>query len=285
MKSIFETILQVFLGIAAFVVSLLITLGISSDFSRISTAAYWIEVAAGAGLMLVIYNLIYIMDQSNRAKNTHSRYYVAFQTNRLRMNFIHENKLYDKLDQAVKDENEERYIKKCTKLIHRITSRTSYADIKGCNGLEELAALGSRLLLKKRAKKRLERLYTRISSGKVKIKEIKTENLLRDKEITLAEPEQLDYSDTALETKRNIQKVVSFVLFSVISAVFTFSLTSIPFWQAFVKNVTMFFGAAISGFASSRGKTNFKTNIYENRNTFFERRLGITDKFIDSSAE
>lgn len=279
MRNVFETILQVFLGIAAFVVSLLITLGISSDFTRVSTAAYWIEVAAGAGLMLVIYNMIYIMDQNNRARNTRSRYYVAFQTNRLRMNFIQENKLYEQLEQAVKDENEERYIKKCTKLIHRITSRTSYEDIKNCNGIEEVNKLSEKLLLKKRGKKKLARLYTKITSGKIKIKEIKTDNLLRDKEITSTEPEQLDYSDTALETKRNIQKVISFILFSVISAVFTFSLTSVPFWQAFVKNVTMFFGAAISGFASSRGKTNFKTSIYENRNTFFERRLGITEKF------
>lgn len=279
MRNVFETILQVFLGIAAFVVSLLITLGISSDFTRVSTAAYWIEVAAGAGLMLVIYNMIYIMDQNNRARNTRSRYYVAFQTNRLRMNFIQENKLYEQLEQAVKDENEERYIKKCTKLIHRITSRTSYEDIKNCNGIEEVNKLSEKLLLKKRGKKKLARLYTKITSGKIKIKEIKTDNLLRDKEITSTEPEQLDYSDAALETKRNIQKVLSFILFSVISAVFTFSLTSVPFWQAFVKNVTMFFGAAISGFASSRGKTNFKTSIYENRNTFFERRLGITEKF------
>ena len=279
MRNVFETILQVFLGIAAFVVSLLITLGISSDFTRVSTAAYWIEVAAGAGLMLVIYNMIYIMDQNNRARNTRSRYYVAFQTNRLRMNFIQENKLYEQLEQAVKDENEERYIKKCTKLIHRITSRTSYEDIKNCNGIEEVNNLSEKLLLKKRGKKKLARLYTKITSGKIKIKEIKTDNLLRDKEITSTEPEQLDYSDAALETKRNIQKVLSFILFSVISAVFTFSLTSVPFWQAFVKNVTMFFGAAISGFASSRGKTNFKTSIYENRNTFFERRLGITEKF------
>ena len=279
MRNVFETILQVFLGIAAFVVSLLITLGISSDFTRVSTAAYWIEVAAGAGLMLVIYNMIYIMDQNNRARNTRSRYYVAFQTNRLRMNFIQENKLYEQLEQAVKDENEERYIKKCTKLIHRITSRTSYEDIKNCNGIEEVNNLSEKLLLKKRGKKKLVRLYTKITSGKIKIKEIKTDNLLRDKEITSTEPEQLDYSDAALETKRNIQKVLSFILFSVISAVFTFSLTSVPFWQAFVKNVTMFFGAAISGFASSRGKTNFKTSIYENRNTFFERRLGITEKF------
>lgn len=279
MRNVFETILQVFLGIAAFVVSLLITLGISSDFTRVSTAAYWIEVAAGAGLMLVIYNMIYIMDQNNRARNNRSRYYVAFQTNRLRMNFIQENKLYEQLEQAVKDENEERYIKKCTKLIHRITSRTSYEDIKNCNGIEEVNKLSEKLLLKKRGKKKLARLYTKITSGKIKIKEIKTDNLLRDKEITSTEPEQLDYSDAALETKRNIQKVLSFILFSVISAVFTFSLTSVPFWQAFVKNVTMFFGAAISGFASSRGKTNFKTSIYENRNTFFERRLGITEKF------
>ena len=279
MKNVFETMLQVCLGIAAFIVSLLITLGISSDFTRVSTAAYWIEVAAGAGLMLVIYNMIYIMDQNNRAKNTRSRYYVAFQTNRLRMNFIQENKLYDQLEQAVKSENEERYIKKCTKLIHRITSRTSYEDIKNCKGVEEVNKLSEKLLLKKRGKKKLARLYTKITSGKIKIKEIKTDNLLRDKEITSTESEQLDYSDAALETKRNIQKVLSFILYSVVSAVFTFSLTSVPFWQAFVKNVTMFFGAAISGFASSRGKTNFKTSIYENRNAFFERRLGITEKF------
>lgn len=285
MKNIFETILQLVFCIAAFILSLLITLGVTVDFTRISSGAYWIEVAAGAVLMLVIYNLIYIMDQKNRAKDTKSRYYVAFQTNRLRMNKIHSEKLYDKLEEAVREENEQRYASKCTKLIHRATTRLCYDDLKALDGLEALEEKADKFLLPKKAKKRLRRIYKRICGGKVKIKQVNIDGLLKDKEITLVEPDLLDYSDTEMEGWRNVKKVLMFVFTSVASAVFSFAFNSLPFWQAFIKNVTLFFGAAVSGFSSSRAKTNFKTSIYENRNTFFERRLGITDKFIDSSAE
>lgn len=92
-------------------------------------------------------------------------------------------------------------------------------------------------------------------------------------------PEMLDYSDKQYETKRNIFKIVSFIGTSVIMSVISFVFTYMNFWQAFLTNTVLFFGSAISGFYSSIAKTNFKTNIYENRNTFFERRLGITDKY------
>ena len=279
MRSIFETLLQLLLVLAAFVLSCLISLGTTYDLSQISTVGFWLESASSAVIMLITYNLVYSMDQNNRARNVKSRYYLAFQTNKIRMNRIHSEKLYDELDRAIKEENKERYINKCNSLIHNITARIAYDDLMNCEDSKAVNILADKYLLNDKQKKKLQRLYLHIRSGKIKIKEVVAERLLQDKELTNIEIDLLDYSEKSVEIKRNVKKIISFVIITMFFSIIDPGLGTVPFWKAFVKNITMFSSSSVSGFISSRGKTNFKTRIYENRNAFFERRLGLSDKF------
>ncbi len=285
MKNILETILQFVFCIVMFVFTFLVTLGIRADFSILETTEYWIQVSISTVLMIFVYNMIYIIDQRNRSANKNSRFYIAFQTVKLRTDQISKNHLYEKLEQAVQDENEARYKNACNAKLQKLTSRFGYDEIIGLNE-EEFMPFLEKYLIREKSTKRFCKLFKKIKEGKIKIRTLQAENLMQDKELGKANsPEMLDYSDKQYETKRNIFKIVSFIGTSVIMSVISFVFTYMNFWQAFLTNTVLFFGSAISGFYSSIAKTNFKTNIYENRNTFFERRLGITDKFIDSSAE
>lgn len=279
MKSVLQTIVQFAFCIVMFVFTFLVTLGIRADFSILETTEYWIQVAISTVLMIFVYNMIYIMDQKNRSANKNSRFFIAFQTVKIRTDFISSNHLYEKLEQAVKDENASRYKNACNVKLQKLTSRFGYDEIIGLNEEEFLPFL-EKYLIRKKSAKRLCKLFKKIKEGKIKIRSLQAENLMQDKELGKANnPEILDYSDKQYEAKRNIFKIASFIGTSIIMSVISFVFTYMNFWQALLTNAVLFFGSAISGFYSSVAKTNFKTSVYENRNAFFERRLGITEKF------
>lgn len=281
MKSVLQTIVQFSFCIVMFIFTFLVTLGIRADFSILETTEYWIQVAISTVLMIFVYNMIYIMDQRNRSANKNSRFYIAFQTVKLRTNFISANRLYEKLEEAVKTENSDRYKNACNVKLQKYTARFSYDDIIDLKE-EEFKPFLEKYLIRGKSLKRLSKLFNKIQEGKIKIRVLRAESLMQDKELGKSNnPEILDYSDKQYETKRNIFKITSFIGTSIIMSVISFVFTYMNFWQALLTNTVLFFGSAISGFYSSIAKTNFKTSIYENRNAFFERRLGITDKFLD----
>ena len=52
------------------------------------------------------------------------------------------------------------------------------------------------------------------------------------------------------------------------------------FWTSLFKNITLIFGAVVSGLSSSVKNIKLRTLIYERRNNFFHRYLDLTEKFI-----
>ena len=280
MKSILQTVVQFAFCIVMFIFTFLVTLGIRADFSILKTTEYWIQVSISTVLMIFVYNMIYVIDQRNRSANKQSRFYIAFQTVKIRTELISRNNLYGKLEQAVKEENADRYRNACNAKLHKLTSRFGYDEIVSLSE-EEFAPFLEKFLIRGRSAKRLFKLFGKIKEGKIKIKTLQAEPLLKDKELGKTNsPETLDYSDSRYETKRNVFKIASFIATSVIMSVISFVFTYMNFWQALLTNTVLFFGSAISGFYSSVAKTNFKTAVYENRNAFFERRLGLSDKFL-----
>ena len=279
MKSIIQTLVQLAFCIVAFIFTFLVTLGIRADFSILKTAEYWIQVSNNTVLMIFVYNIVFFIDQKNRTSNKGSRFFIAFQTVKLRTEIINKNKMYDKLKEAVKAENEERYRNACNDILRKHTVRFEYNDIINIDENEFIPFLDKYLIRGKQAKKLLK-VFIKIKKGKIKIQELQADALLQDKELGKSNDFTiLDYSDSAYERKRNIVKILSFIITSVITSVVSFTFTSMSFWQAFLTNLVLFFGSAMSGFTSSYTKTNFKTQIYENRNTFFEKRLGLSDRF------
>ena len=58
MKNMFETIVQFVFILFAFIIVLLVSLGISLDFSRLGTATYWVEVSLQLAMTMCVFNII-----------------------------------------------------------------------------------------------------------------------------------------------------------------------------------------------------------------------------------
>lgn len=279
MKTVVEVVCQLILCIIAFILSILITLGIRADFNVLKTLEYWIQVASGAFLMIVVYNMIYILDQRAKAKDTKSRFYLALQTNKIRTNIIKEQKLYKEFEKAVEEENKERYKEACNEKIQKLTTRFSYDEIINLEE-KEFENFASGFLIRDKKLKSLKKLFVKVKTGKIKYKIVKANPLLKDKELQKNDDgSKLDYNGAWYEIKRNVFKIFTFICINIAFAVITLLYTSIGILQAILTNATIFLTSLVSGFFSSYMKTALKTSVYENRNDFFERRLGITEKF------
>lgn len=276
MKNIFETITQLLFILMGFIVILLLYLGISLDFAQVKTVEFWIKVSVQLAFTMIVFNTVYTMDRNKRMHNSGSRFFKAYATNRMKVKYLEKEKLYDELEEAVKEENADRLEKKCNRKLHKLCTRINYSDVIGSKSIEELITENE---VNKRIK-RLTKLINKIRAGEIKIRELKSKSFLGDKEITGMEYEEYDYNETVYELKRNVKKGVIFLISSIMASSITYAFVSPNFLLAFINNVTLLIGAAFSGFVSSAQNVKKKTLIYEKRNAFLLRYLNISEEYI-----
>ncbi len=275
MKNIFETLTQLLFILMGFIVIVLLYLGITLDFTQIKTIAFWVKVSVQLVFTMIVFNTVYTMDRTKRMHNSESRFFKAYATNRMKVKYLEKEKLYDELEKAVKQENADRLEKKCNRKLHRLCTRINYSDVIGGRSAEELMTENE---VKKRIN-RLKKLINKIRAGEIKIRELKSKSFLGDKEITGMEYEEYDYNETVYELKRNVKKVVIFLISSIMASSITYAFVSPNFLLAFINNITLLIGAAFSGFISSGQNVKKKTLIYEKRNAFLLRYLNITEEY------
>ena len=128
-NNVTQTISEFIFITLSFFLVLLISLGISLDFSRIRTAVFWVEVAGQFTLTMTTFNFIYYLDRRNRMHDQKSRFYIAWATNKLRVQKIENEKMYEELEKAVEEENLLRLKKKCNKKLYKYCSRLSYDEV------------------------------------------------------------------------------------------------------------------------------------------------------------
>ena len=263
--------------VLGFFLVVLISLGISLDFSRVKTAIFWVEVCGQFGLTMITFNFIYYIDRRNRMHDIKSRFYISWATNKLRILKIENEKLYDKLDEAVELENLDRLKKKCNRKLYKLCSRISYEEVIDMTKTPEQILVDFRVADKNKTK--MLKLINQIRSGQIKIKKITSQVFLIDKELSLSRGEEYDFNNTCVELERNGTKAISFLICSILSVSILFSLAMPNFWISLFKNVTFIFGAIVSGFSSSRKNIKLRTSIYERRNVFLQRYLNLTEKY------
>lgn len=276
-----ETVIQiVFMVIFSFVVEIF-GRGIEFDFAMLRTAIFWLDVSLRLVATLIFFNLVFEMDQRNKRSRTDGKYYAIMATYSVRVRKIYADHMFDELDRAVAAENEEQRIIACNEEIHRATTRFSYDDVDWENlNDEKIEEIAKKYLLNRRAAKRLKRVLYKIANGKVRYHRIKADAILKDQELDKVQKITLDVDYKKLAAKRNINKAVTFLATSVvISAVSGFSLTAPNFLIALMMNATLFLGAIVSALISSVNYTKYRQGVFEARNHFFERRLGIKDEY------
>ena len=272
-----HTISELVFIVLGFFLVILISLGISLDFSRIKTAIFWVEVLGQFGLTMVTFNFVYYLDRKNRMHNKESRFYNAWATNRLRVTKIENDKLYEQLDQAVEEENLLRLKKKCNNKLYKLCSRVDYDEVTDLTKTPEAICKEYRVVEK--YQKKMIKLIDNIRGGRVKVKKITAQVFLIDKELHLSRGDEYDFNNATVELERNGAKAVTFFACSILSASVLFSLAMPNFWISLFKNATFIFGAIISGFSSSIKNIKLRTSIYERRNVFLQRYLNLTEKY------
>lgn len=277
-KHFFSTAIQILFCIVFSIVVIIISLGIEQDFSKILSITYWIQVVSQLSSTMVIFNIVYSLDINNRMHEKTSRFYNAYATNRLRIKEIESKKLYDELDNAVNIKNYEILVKKCNHLLHKICTRVSYDDIILSEvSIEEIII---KYKVAEKRKKKFIKLVEKIREGRIKVTHIKSDIFLQDKETSFMKNEDIyDYSNVAYEVKRNVRKGLLFLICSILIAVTSFSFVAPDFWSAILTNFTLFCGATMSGFISSSRSIKQKTALYEKRNQFLHKYLGLTTEY------
>lgn len=272
MKNILETIVQILFIFCTFILVVLISLGITLEFEKIKTVTFWIETLGNFVLCMVTFNVVYTYDRRKRMHDKNSRFFKAYATNRMRVKFIEKNKLYTELTQAIELEMLERLKSKCNKKLNRLCCRITYEDAMSETPIDELMRINR--VLPKRAKK-LEKLILKIRAGEIYIKKIEDKVFLSDKELVNAKNDSFDFNDFKVELKRNLTKGLSFWITAIILAMIGFSFYTPNFLISLLKNITFLLNGMVCGISCAIHNIKLRTSIYENRNRFFQRRMGI----------
>ena len=285
-KTAFETSIQIVLIFLLFVLCVLITLGITWDFRKLKTVTFWVETAIRFSMVITVFNIVYYLQRKNQAHEKQGRFHFAYMTNRLKIKYLEDNRLFDQLDDAVAQENKERLVLKVNALLHKYCTRIFYEDVmknltpeKEDPTYEEIDDLVHRFRVFNKYQKKFIRLVEKIRAGRITVPPIKATSFLRDKELTKLSFETYDYSDTASAIERNLQKGATFLGISIILSAIGFSFVSPDFLRALFMNLLSLTMAVVSGIFSANNSLKKKTRLYEARNSFLKRRLDINIEY------
>ncbi len=272
-NEIFETLSKIALTVFLFIAMMLITLGIELDFSKLLTFSYWITVATQLAFVMIVYNLVCTTHGRTKARNIKSRFYIAYATNVLRVKEIENNNLYLPLSEAVEEENEEIYKRKCNEKIHAITSRFGYEEIvKNIDNLDELFETCK---ISNRQAKRLKKVAYKAVSGGYRCVRIKDKMFLKDKELIPHDKSMIALNVANDKLKGNAMRMIMFLVPTIILNVIAYHYTSVDFWTWFVTNLTLCISAVVSGFYEAQREIRSRTAMYEERNAFLKRYLNL----------
>ena len=279
-NSILETLVQVVFLLVITAVIMLLSLGISLDFSKLKTIEYWIEVGVQLALTMVVFNVIYRMDRRNKANLRTSRFFIAYATNKMRITRIYTDKRIPDLEKAVANENERRLHVRCEKLLHKVCGYIRYSDL-----LKTADELIKEYHINERLTKKFRKIYEKIKSGRVKVKELKAEIFLKDKQLVEIKGEEYDYNTVEESIKHNTAKMLTFLLTTMLSAIIVFTFIFPNVWAKILSNVGILIGAVISGFISSDKDIKHLTRVYESRNAFILQHLDIADEYVEKNGQ
>lgn len=273
-NEVFETLTKIGFAVILLIVVMVITLGIDLDFKRLLSLDYWAQVIVQLIITMIVFNMVATSHLRTKSLNKNGRFFISYATNKLRIEEIENNDLYDKLSEAVEIENKDLYIKKCNDLIHKVSFRLNYNEvIENINNIDCLVEKYK--ITKKRRIKSLKKVAYKIYSGKVRIKKIKDYMFLRDKELNTTEESMISLNTSKDKLKGNIYKMTTFLIVSMFLQMLTTSFKMVNFWTWLITNLTLFISAIASGFYEANREIRLKTAMYEERNAFLKRKLNI----------
>ena len=279
-----RTLIQFALLIVAFVFVAMLSTGFELRWDLI-TWSFALLVAVRLAFTLVTYNIVFSIDNLNRRQLKDTKYFVTIATNKKKIDFIYRNKLFNELDNAVKTENKEKFIKSCNNMIRSVSSRLSYDDI--CVYDEEtkkytypnIDTICNEYNLSKKKKKQLKKIIEKVTDGDVAFEEIDTDDILLDKDDKGDKAPTLKFNFKAFLFKQNIIKAFTFLISTIAMTVMNYTGGMTNFWVELSKNATLLLGGASSAIMLSYNYVKNRTSVFEQKNNFLEKRMGIMEEY------
>ena len=268
-NEILETLSKIALIMLFFVLLMFLSLGIDLDFSRLLEPKYWASIGAQLFFVMVTFNTVATSHSRTRARNIKGRFYIAYQTNRLRVREIEDNRLYDALSEAVENANKELYKQKCLSKIHKVSTKIGYQDI--IDNYDSFDEYLEKCKIKGRSAKKLKVIAEKVVAGKYHYRKIKDNMFLCDKELNKTEENLITFSVVKNKFFGNSIKVVAYLFFSTLTQILVYRFVMVNFWSWFISNITLFVGAIVSGFQEANREIRLLTAMYEERNSFLKR--------------
>jgi len=257
-------------------------MGFKIDFTGIDKA-FIVKVAINLAVALLCYNTVFSMFFGNLARNQYCRYFIAVATKKMRVGKIYEEKKFDELETAVTKKNVADLLELQNYKIRRVCQRLSYNDIKDItqdNINEKLDGFSKTYTLNKRGRKQLKKVIVKIISGKIKIDELTSNDILTERESVKLSLNRLKFYSKRRAVKRNVIKSVKFLITTIILAIITFKPADSSIWEVIVNNLSLFLSAAFSGSMAAASESKYTTELYEEHNKFIMQNLEIRDEYI-----
>ena len=291
-KNVIETLTQFLFITFLQVIVIFVSLGVTLDFARVKTGAFWLETALQFITSMIVFNTVFSLSKNNKTHDLKSRFFMAYATNRLRIKEIEKNKRYKDLDDACEKENFERLKNKCNHKLYKICSRICYDDVIDETPIADLiekfkVAQNKHMffsnLINKYKKHRFQNLVNKIRAGEIKVKPIKSIYFLIDIETTINSFDTYDLNVYIETFQKNLKKSITFLTCSFFSAVIGFSFYSPYFLKTLFTSITLILSACVSGFVYANKTVKERTALYEKRNSFISNYLDINVEYKEAS--
>lgn len=280
-----------FVAVAFFLV-VWASMGFDIDLAKLTDYKFWYLCIAKLAVVLAIHNSIFGIYSNGLRMIEESKYYVTVATNRKRVDKIYDQKLFSNLDIAVKDENKDAYIKACNQALREVTTRLSYEDLnieaKDENSKPipvDTKAICKKFILGWWQSLLLKRVIKKIVNGKIKYDIMDADDILKDKDAAKDVEISPAFDMRKFLFKLNRNKAITFLVSTVAMTIFAFNQPDMNFWQSLITNSVLLLNSLISGISMANSYIKTRTAVFEQKNRFLERRMGINNSYEPTNPE
>lgn len=261
---------------ASLVIAIIIA---GSEFvNQISNLNFWLELLANVIIVVVVFNTIKPSAIISELKTlTHLEYkerYIGL-TDFVKINFLQE-----KIEQAVKEENELKHEKALQSLLDTITYNLSVDEVKSITRAK-IKQFAKDRQLSTLQRIRLKRAIRKVKNGKVKYDKITAHKILNyaNLELHTNKDDELDYNKVKENLSENFKKIISYAFAFVLLQSFLWDGLSPQFWATILMQATLILKSAWSAVSYARKRVSKVNNILNNRSDFISR--AIKEDLID----
>lgn len=282
----FNSILRLIFVLVSFLIVVYASMGLEFSFDKLIDLNFWFVCVVKLFVVLAIHNTISGTFSGILRGNEDSKYFVTLATNRLRVDEVYKQNDFSKLDKAIREENDDEYKSACNSALRNVTTRMSYSDLD-LEGLskEKIKDTCEKYMLNWWQSFWLKRAILKIAKGKIKYDVLVPDHILKDKDSERDKPISAAFNMSRFIVKQNRNKVITFVVSTVAMTIVSFGQTDMTIWQALLTNSILLLSSVISGVTMATSYIKTRTLVFEQRNRFLARRMGINIEYLPTKKQ